>query len=84
MLGLFLLLGIGLMVGGMASSFTHGGRLGTTWYLILGIVGSLLGGILFQQFGDRLVGEHQALMISFAVALVGAIVLVVVGGLIKR
>ena len=86
MLGPFLMLGSGLVAGGMASSFTHGGRLGTTGNLIVGIVGSFTGRLLFQRFGASLVGmsETPALLLSFAVALVGAIILLVVAHLIKR
>lgn len=84
MLGILLLLAIGLMAGWLANFFTHGGGLGTAGNIIVGIVGSLVGGLLFQQFGGRLVGEHEALLISFGVALVGAVVLLVVVGLIKK
>lgn len=84
MLGLFLLVGIGLLVGGLASSFTHGGRLGTMGNLVVGVVGSLAGGLLFQQFGTRLVEEHSAILLSFGVALVTAVLLLVIVGLIKR
>ena len=84
MLGLFLLIVIGLVAGGLASSFTHGGRLGKTGNLIVGLVGSFLGGLLFQQFGDKLVGESPALLLSFPVALVSAILLLVIAHMIKR
>ena len=84
MLGLLLLVAIGLMAGWLANMFTHGGGLGTAGNIIVGIVGSLLGGLLFQQFGGRLVGEHEAVLISFGVALVAAVVFVIVAGMIKR
>ena len=48
MLGLLLFVAIGLIAGGLAGMFTHGGRLGMTGNLIVGLAGSLLGGILFQ------------------------------------
>jgi uncharacterized membrane protein YeaQ/YmgE (transglycosylase-associated protein family) len=83
MLGYFLLIVIGLMVGAMANSFTHGGRLGMAGNLIVGIVGSFLGGILFQQFGTRLMSETPALLLSFAVALVGAVLLLVIAHKVK-
>ena len=86
MLGLFLFVFIGLMAGWMANFFTHGGGLGTTGNIIVGIVGSFLGGLLFQQFGARLFGmsETPAVLLSFAVALVVAIVLLIVAHLIKK
>jgi uncharacterized membrane protein YeaQ/YmgE (transglycosylase-associated protein family) len=83
MLGYFLLIAIGLMVGGMANSFTHGGRLGLTGNLSVGIVGSFLGGFLFQQFGTRLMSETPALLFSFVVALVGAVLLLVIAHKVK-
>jgi uncharacterized membrane protein YeaQ/YmgE (transglycosylase-associated protein family) len=86
MLGLFLLIAIGLVAGGVASSFTHGGRLGTTGNLVAGIAGSLTGGLLFQQYGASMFGmsETPALLLSFAVALVVAVVVLIVAHLIKR
>ena len=83
MLGLFLLIAIGLMAGGMANSFTHGGRLGLVGNLIVGIVGSFLGGFLFQQFGTRLMNEMPATLFSFVVALVGAVLLLVIAHKVK-
>jgi uncharacterized membrane protein YeaQ/YmgE (transglycosylase-associated protein family) len=84
MLGYFLLIAIGLMVGGMANSFTHGGRLGTAGNLIVGIAGSFLGGFLFQQFGTRLMSDTPALLLSYAVALIGAILLLVIAHAVKK
>jgi uncharacterized membrane protein YeaQ/YmgE (transglycosylase-associated protein family) len=84
MLGIFLLIVIGLVAGGLANFLTRGGGLGTTGNLVVGIIGSFLGGILFQQFGASLVGEGPVVMVSFAVALAGAVVLLIIVGLIKR
>lgn len=84
MLGLLLLLAIGLVAGGLANFLTRGGGLGTTGNLIVGVVGSITGGILFQQFGAGLVGEGPVIPASFAAALVGAVVLLVIVGVIKR
>jgi uncharacterized membrane protein YeaQ/YmgE (transglycosylase-associated protein family) len=84
LLGLFLLIAIGLVVGWLADFMTHGGRLGTTGNIIVGIIGSILGGLLFQQFGAMLVGEGPVVPASFGAAFVGAVILVIIAGLIKR
>jgi uncharacterized membrane protein YeaQ/YmgE (transglycosylase-associated protein family) len=85
MLGIFLFIVIGLLAGWMANFFTHGGGLGTTGNIIVGIIGSFLGGLLFQQFGTGLVGEGApVVLVSFVAALVGAVVLLIIAGLIKR
>jgi len=84
MLGIFLLIAIGLVVGGLASSFTQGGRLGMTGNLIVGLAGSLLGGILFQQFGPSFVAGVPGELFAFVVALIVAVVFVIVAYLIKR
>jgi len=86
MLGLFLLIAIGLMAGWLANFFTHGGGLGTVGNIIVGIVGSLLGGLLFQQIGVRLTGwlEESVLLASYGVALLLAVILLVIANLIKK
>jgi uncharacterized membrane protein YeaQ/YmgE (transglycosylase-associated protein family) len=86
MLGPFLLIAIGLVIGGLATFFTHGGGLGKVGNLVVGIVGSFLGGLLFQQFGARLTGwlEESVLLVSFGVAFVVAVILLVVANMIKK
>ena len=84
MLGLLLLVAIGLVAGGLAGLFTQGGRLGMTGNLIVGVAGSFLGGLLFEQFAPSLVLGAPKEMVAFAVAFVVAIVFVVVAYLIKR
>ncbi len=85
MLGIFLLIVIGLMVGGMANFFTHGGGLGTKGNLGVGVAGSFLGGLLFQQFGAGLVGEGPpVVLVSYVAALVVAVILLVIVSLIKK
>ena len=86
MMGFFLLIVIGLFAGWMANLFTQDGGLGKVGNIIGGIVGSLLGGLLFQQFGARLTGwnEAPALLASFGVGLVVAVVLLVIACAIKK
>ncbi len=86
MLGIFLLIAIGLVTGGLANFFTHGGRLGTAGNIAVGIVGSFAGGLLFQQFGVRLTGWDEApvALASFGAAFLMAVVLLIVVNLIKR
>jgi uncharacterized membrane protein YeaQ/YmgE (transglycosylase-associated protein family) len=86
MLGLFLLIAIGLVVGGLANFFTHGGGLGTVGNIVVGIVGSLLGGLLFQQVGISLTGwiEESVVLASYGVAFAVAVILLVIASLIKK
>ncbi|HEX8845533.1 MAG TPA: GlsB/YeaQ/YmgE family stress response membrane protein [Pyrinomonadaceae bacterium] len=87
MLGLVLLIGIGLVVGGLANFFfTPGGGMGNIGNLLAAVAGSLLGGMLFQAFGESMTGwvEDQVLLASYAVAFVGAVLMLFIVGLIKK
>ena len=86
MLGLFLLIAIGLVIGGLANFFTRGGGLGTIGNIIVGIVGSLLGGLIFQQFGVKLTGwiDESVILASYGVAFIMAVILLVIANLIKK
>lgn len=86
MIGLFFLIVIGLVAGGLANFITHGGGLGTKGNLAVGVVGSNLGGLLFQKLGAGLTGwdEVPVLLASFGVALVMAAILLIIVVLINR
>jgi uncharacterized membrane protein YeaQ/YmgE (transglycosylase-associated protein family) len=83
-LGLLLLLAPGLVVAGLASLFTRAGKLRVVVNLVVGMVGSLAGGLLFMHFGQDLFGAHDLPVVALVVALVAAVVLLGVVGLIKR
>ncbi|WP_136418684.1 MULTISPECIES: GlsB/YeaQ/YmgE family stress response membrane protein [Oxalobacteraceae] len=71
---------IGLIAGWLASAIVGGG-FGVLGDIVVGIVGSFLGGYLFRTFG---VSAGGGLLGSIIVATVGAIVLILLLRLIRR
>jgi uncharacterized membrane protein YeaQ/YmgE (transglycosylase-associated protein family) len=54
------------------------------WSLLSSTSGSLGGGVLFAAIGERLVGEGPLFLASLLAGVIGAIVILIVVGLIKR
>lgn len=79
-----MLIVIGLVTGWLVASFTEGSGLGLAWCVAVGIIGSLLGGVLFGMVGERLVGPGPVFLVSMLAGAVGAVVLVLVVRLIKK
>ncbi|MCE1254286.1 MAG: GlsB/YeaQ/YmgE family stress response membrane protein [Anaerolineae bacterium] len=77
---LILFLLIGLVAGWLAGHIMKGGGFGLLGDLIVGVVGSFLGGWIFGLFGL----SANGLIGSLVTALVGAIVLLYLLHLIKR
>jgi uncharacterized membrane protein YeaQ/YmgE (transglycosylase-associated protein family) len=75
---LFLL--IGVIAGWLAGQVTKGRGFGLVGNLIVGVIGALLGGFLFDLLGIAAGG----LVGSLITALVGAIVLLFLIGLVKK
>jgi uncharacterized membrane protein YeaQ/YmgE (transglycosylase-associated protein family) len=72
---------MGAIVGWLAGKIMSGHGYGIIWDIVLGILGSFLGGFIFTLiFGTQPAG----LIISFIVALIGAVVLVAIVHMIKR
>jgi uncharacterized membrane protein YeaQ/YmgE (transglycosylase-associated protein family) len=71
---------IGLVAGWIASMLMKDGRHGVLGYIVIGVVGALLGGWLFGVLGISAGG----LIGSIITAVVGAIVLIVLLRLIRR
>lgn len=72
---------MGAIVGWLAGKIMSGHGYGIIWDIVLGILGSFLGGFIFTLiFGTQPAG----LIISFIVALIGAVVLVAIVHTIKR
>jgi uncharacterized membrane protein YeaQ/YmgE (transglycosylase-associated protein family) len=63
---------IGLVAGALAGQIVRGGGFGVMGDIIVGIVGALLGGFLFNTFG---VSTGGGLIGSLIVATIGAVVL---------
>jgi uncharacterized membrane protein YeaQ/YmgE (transglycosylase-associated protein family) len=74
---------VGLVAGALARAVTptrrHIGCLGT---IVIGIVGGLVGGMIFNLAGDRGIGEFG--LRSMFVAFVGAVLLLLLAGTLTR
>ncbi len=63
---------IGLIAGALAGQIVQGGGFGLIGDIVVGIIGALLGGFLFNAFG---VSTGGGLVGSLIVATIGAVVL---------
>jgi len=85
MFGLFLFIVFGCVVGWLTASFRDGGgRLGYVGSVIVGVIGSLATGIFFSLFGRMIVGEGPDAILPLVASPVGALVFILVAGLIKK
>jgi len=76
--GLFWFLIVGLIAGWLAGLLVKGGGFGVLGDILIGVSGAVIGGLLFGGIGTR------GLLGSVFVATVGAVLLIIVGRLIKR
>ena len=77
-MGLIWFLVVGVVAGWLAGVLVKGGGFGLVGDLLVGVIGAVLGGLLFGQFlGGGLIG-------SIVVATIGAILLLVIVRFIKR
>ena len=72
---------VGLIAGWLASA-TVGGGLGVIGDIVIGVVGSFLGGLIFREL--HLSGPFTGLPHAIFVAFCGAVVLLVVFRLLRR
>ena len=72
-MGVFAWMAVGLIAGVLARAATGSERRGCLFTMVTGIVGGILGGILFNAAGQRGIGEFGVW--SCFVAFVGACVL---------
>lgn len=78
LIGILIFLAIGAVAGWLAGQIFKGGGFGLLWNIIIGIVGSVIGGWLFGNFfGDGLLG-------GIITAVVGAIILLWIASMIKK
>ncbi len=73
---------LGLIAGFIGSKIVNKTGEGLAIDLILGVVGALVGGFLFNQFGAA--GVTGLNLYSLVVAVVGAVILLVVGRMVFR
>ena len=77
-MGIIWFLVVGVVAGWLAGVLVKGGGFGLVGDLVVGVIGAVLGGLLFGQFlGGGIIG-------SIVVATIGAILLLVVVRFIKR
>jgi len=72
---------MGAIVGWLAGKIMSGHGYGIIWDIVVGIVGSFLGGFIFSLFFGT---QPAGLVVSFIVALLGAIILVAIVHMVKR
>jgi uncharacterized membrane protein YeaQ/YmgE (transglycosylase-associated protein family) len=73
---------LGLIAGFIGSKIVNKSGEGIVMDIVLGVVGALLGGWLFNRFGQ--VGVTGLNLYSLLVAVVGAVVLLVVYHMVRR
>ena len=71
---------IGLCAGWLAGQMTKGGGFGLVGDLIIGVIGAILGAVIFQSLGLG----WNGLLGQLIVATVGAVVLLLLLRLVKR
>jgi uncharacterized membrane protein YeaQ/YmgE (transglycosylase-associated protein family) len=72
---------IGAVAGWLAGQLMKGRGFGLAGNMVVGVIGSILGGTLFRSFGLMPDGSLISVLIT---ALVGALVLLVLVGVIKK
>ncbi len=73
---------LGLVAGFIASNLVNKGGAGSLGDIVLGVVGAVVGGFLFNAFGQR--GVSGLDLWSLLVAVVGAVVVLVVYHAVSR
>jgi uncharacterized membrane protein YeaQ/YmgE (transglycosylase-associated protein family) len=77
---LIIFLVIGALVGWLAGVIMKGGGFGVIGNIIVGILGAMLGGWLLPKLGVTIGGEFG----GFITAVIGAVILLFIVGLIKK
>jgi uncharacterized membrane protein YeaQ/YmgE (transglycosylase-associated protein family) len=80
LMSILIFLAIGAVAGWLAGTLMKGQGYGLPGNILLGIIGALFGGWLFNAFGISIGG----LIGSFVTAVVGASLLLFIAGLVKK
>ena len=72
---------IGAVAGWLAGQLMKGRGFGLVGNMVIGVLGAVVGGFLFRQLG---VGTEGDVLTALLVSLFGAIVLLVVVGVLKK
>ncbi len=81
-MGLLLSIIFGAVVGWIASMIMGAGRGEVLWDIVLGILGSVVGSFIMSAIGQPGVSGFD--LYSFAVAVIGAIILIYLGRMFRR
>ena len=75
---------LGAIAGWLAGLIVGGHGLGVIWTIVLGIVGALVGGFLASAIGLPTggAGEGDINLVSIVVAVIGAIIVVAIAGMV--
>jgi uncharacterized membrane protein YeaQ/YmgE (transglycosylase-associated protein family) len=74
---------VGFVAGALARAVTGGGwNMGCIGTIVVGVIGGLIGGMLFNLAGDEGIGDFG--LRSMFVAFVGAVLLLAIVGLVSR
>ncbi len=72
---------IGLIAGWIAAQLTHGHGFGLVTNLVIGVVGAVIGGMIFRFLGVSVYGGAASALVM---AVIGAVVLLVCARFLKR
>lgn len=82
-MGIFGWIVVGFVAGALARAVTGGARdLGCLGTIVVGVLGGLIGGFLFNAAGDKGIGDFG--LRSMFVAFVGAVLLLLIVGALTR
>lgn len=80
-MSILLFLVIGLIAGWLAGLLVKGGGFGVIGDMVVGVLGALVGGLIFEKFGVSSGGGPVG---SIIVATIGAVILIYVLRLVKK
>lgn len=80
-MSILLFLVIGLVAGWLAGLLVKGGGFGVIGDMVVGVLGALIGGLIFEKFGVSSGGGPVG---SIIVATIGAVILIYVLRLVKK
>lgn len=80
-MSILLFLVIGLIAGWLAGLLVKGGGFGVIGDMVVGVLGALIGGLIFEKFGVSSGGGPVG---SIIVATIGAVILIYVLRLVKK
>jgi len=81
-MGILLWIIFGAIAGWITSMLMNTGRSSVLWDIILGVIGSVVGGFVMNLLGQP--GVNGFNMYSFIVAIIGAAIVIYIGRMLRR